>query len=748
MTARGALAQPRSKSAVSVAENSARELLAVRELQEGQRRTGAYLLATLCSITAVIAIANPLDGFGSIYHWFAVPCLIAGFSLGFSAAMSAATIALVWGVAFDHVGLSAEVIAGIVETLAVTALAKRLPAVLAASAFWLTVWPVTILLGPISISYAGWGGIIAVSAAALWATTASRFASLYPKRRPPYTLRITLLSTILGISVWISSLLLCALYISTTTSVRAADQAALSQAANLAQLTLDEFVDEHRRGLSTAADLIATPWGSQDTWLLLNAIRTQFPGFISLLIADDSGKLKAASFSGDRQRDSVLRDSAQSVADREYFKQAMQHDAVFVSGGFRGRGFGSDALVAISLRTTQPDGEVLVIEGSISLDNLRKRLVGAVDSGTGVLLVDGASRILASNDTNFPTLTPVDLGSLPADSQSRPIAGTQWLLILMDDQGYLEAASSASHVSLAGLMLAIMLVIGIVVRKSERLASHLSSVENGIARVFGGLGDYVPNLRLAKDAPAEFHRLIDSVNEHRRTHGETARTRRKDRSTDEPGVSGMENKPEFSAWATFTVDVSDPALRLMLKTQLEHLGLQSTVDLTPDLAFADATGRAASAVVHTVFVGPAIGEENGMTLPAIPSDILDTIAREVFSNHTTGLDQEIVAELESLRPDAHEFLSGVGRHALDELRGLVDSEPGAIGPEQLHRLKGTFASLGASALALALESAEEFMQDSAVITAEYVGRVRVAAWLFAANLDRLNSPSLEIVDGP
>lgn len=93
--------------------------------------------------------------------------------------------------------------------------------------------------------------------------------------------------------------------------------------------------------------------------------RKIYPVFLTMLAADADGRIVAAA-SGDNAR--VL---GMSVADREYFVAAVRTRQSFVSGVFRGRGFGSDLIVAISVPVFAADGRlILVVEGSLDLRKL------------------------------------------------------------------------------------------------------------------------------------------------------------------------------------------------------------------------------------------------------------------------------------------------------------------------------------------------------------------------------------------
>ena len=102
---------------------------------------------------------------------------------------------------------------------------------------------------------------------------------------------------------------------------------------------------------------------------LLEQQHTNYPGWITMLATDATGKIVARS---PRHRLDGQMLSSGNVSDREYFRQPKNTGQPFISNVFLGRGFGNDPIVAIScpvFRNGQFQG---IIEGSLHLRKFRE----------------------------------------------------------------------------------------------------------------------------------------------------------------------------------------------------------------------------------------------------------------------------------------------------------------------------------------------------------------------------------------
>lgn len=171
----------------------------------------------------------------------------------------------------------------------------------------------------------------------------------------------------------------------------------------------EQYIDNHQKVIENAARYFSISNGSpQELQPLLSDLHKNYPGFISMLITDNQAKIIAASPAirlNDAKNNNV------TVKDRDYFIESFYNQRVFISSVFLGRGFGNDAIVAISApyydkqNTLQPLG---IIEGSLDL-----KYFSAIDydfnqqKNQSIILTDETNNIIyASEKLNLNVLSP------------------------------------------------------------------------------------------------------------------------------------------------------------------------------------------------------------------------------------------------------------------------------------------------------------------------------------------------------
>lgn len=171
----------------------------------------------------------------------------------------------------------------------------------------------------------------------------------------------------------------------------------------------EQYIDNHQKVIENAARYFSIANGTpSDLQPLLSNLHQNYPGFISMLITDNQAKIIAASPAirlNDANNNNII------VKDRDYFIESFYNQRVFVSSVFLGRGFGNDAIVAISApyydkqNTVQPLG---IIEGSLDL-----KYFSAIDydfnqqKNQSIILTDETNNIIyASEKLNLNVLSP------------------------------------------------------------------------------------------------------------------------------------------------------------------------------------------------------------------------------------------------------------------------------------------------------------------------------------------------------
>lgn len=209
-------------------------------------------------------------------------------------------------------------------------------------------------------------------------------------------------------------------------------RAQLVEAASSIAARIDADVDMHRRAIQMAA---AEPGRATPAELQarLGRYHASYPGFLTMLATDSAGFVIVRQ--PDRARDGRPFPAAPtSVADRPYFRVPRATMRPFISGVFRGRGFGSDVIVALSAPIrTEGGGFGGVVEGSLDLSRQRRFAEHALRiPGITVLAIDPAGQVVFSVNTGAnPAMSPAPgwvRGIPPSSARSGPLAGKRHLV--------------------------------------------------------------------------------------------------------------------------------------------------------------------------------------------------------------------------------------------------------------------------------------------------------------------------------
>lgn len=129
---------------------------------------------------------------------------------------------------------------------------------------------------------------------------------------------------------------------------------------------IENYVDEHTKSIAQIANKLSfiEPSGYADALVKVHEL---YPGFLTMLIADQDAKLVTSSPSALMDN---LPKTGFTIADRAYFSQAFFQQLLYISPVFLGRGFGSDPIIAISapIYAKNNDNPVGIVEGSLNLN--------------------------------------------------------------------------------------------------------------------------------------------------------------------------------------------------------------------------------------------------------------------------------------------------------------------------------------------------------------------------------------------
>ena len=176
---------------------------------------------------------------------------------------------------------------------------------------------------------------------------------------------------------------------------RHATQARLTRRSAGLQIEVDDYLSRHRDAIFALAATMPHVAKADTRQAAFRAYHQAYPGFLTMIATDSGGRVQFAL----RQNGAVEAPaSGDSVADREYFRKAMESRSGYVSGAFRGRQLGNDPVVAISWALVGSTGAAAgVIEGSLDLERLRQFEMNPRIPGQSIAVLDADRRIVYSS---------------------------------------------------------------------------------------------------------------------------------------------------------------------------------------------------------------------------------------------------------------------------------------------------------------------------------------------------------------
>ncbi len=313
---------------------------------------------------------------------------------------------------------------------------------------------------------------------------------------------------------------------------RATAEAALRSSVGHLQARLDTHLDYEMRGISAAADALASsplrpgaaPAGGAglDAWLARQAVSQ--PAVEGLFVADATGRVVGAASAQGEAAEVPARHA--SLLDREYFREPMRTGRPFLSGLSLAHVTHDQALVVAAPigRAGRPAG---VLGGVLRLPAF-EHFVGEVRGpDTRVQILDPSGFVVASSDPDGePLRSPARAAAVaPLIASSRPIDGTPFWYEAPDGTTRLAAVVRTPHgwrgvvdmprtavyagawrSSLVALLLAsgALVIAGVVVAHRVR---RITRPLEGLVAAAAGLGDADTPLPAFDGAPDEVARL-------------------------------------------------------------------------------------------------------------------------------------------------------------------------------------------------------------------------------------------------
>ena len=182
----------------------------------------------------------------------------------------------------------------------------------------------------------------------------------------------------------------------------------------------NRYLDEHKRAIANISFQLSQNVNNQQAHEALAALHELYPGFLTMLIANEQGNIELAS---PAKVMSGLAGKHLSIKDRDYFIHAMEQQQLYVSPVFLGRGFGSDPIVAISApfySLENPNSPIGIVEGSLNVNQFGMYDIDGHDNNEAKIVVtDQNDRVIyASSMLNLLPLSTFTYKELSTNNSS------------------------------------------------------------------------------------------------------------------------------------------------------------------------------------------------------------------------------------------------------------------------------------------------------------------------------------------
>jgi len=300
--------------------------------------------------------------------------------------------------------------------------------------------------------------------------------------------------------------------------------------ARLTAASIDEFIDAHVAGLALLTDVRAP--GSDDWTADLAHLHSRYPLFLTLLATDRNGTIHAVHPPARRPPG-----PARNVADRAYFRVPARTGKPYVSNAFRGRGMGTEPLVAISAPLRREGAFDGVVEGSVRVDTIAgSHALPLRQRGYEFLLVDRIGQVIyASSGLPYRFLQPVggtsfmasrtrsrhDLGgaqrhaAVLSDGSAAFVAQSQmqsgWTLLLFAPET--QVVGAARERALAMSVLLVLVTLGVIAASWRQMRLLAGSMQRLLEALQGvALGGSLDTRRIRR-MPEELQPLALAISD-------------------------------------------------------------------------------------------------------------------------------------------------------------------------------------------------------------------------------------------
>lgn len=281
----------------------------------------------------------------------------------------------------------------------------------------------------------------------------------------------------------------------------------MTQRSQVMTTELSRFLENHSGAISNTAKSLglAQKYGASLNDLAaptLANLAQEFPEFLTFLIADENGSITHAYPTNLLSRAKRLNQA--SVAQRDYFQQAISSGQTYLSQAFQGRGFGNDPIVAISSPLYDGNGRLVgILEGSLNLSSFVEYDSRNLPLFWTVYQDRDGKVVYASPELRLEALQQPDMTPCQADTCFARVnaMGRDWfkaqavdpvsgwtVTMLFEKSSYM--ALSADYVRWALVLLVALALVGIVV--GSRVAQIFARPIRELMKTFAGYSPETP----------------------------------------------------------------------------------------------------------------------------------------------------------------------------------------------------------------------------------------------------------------
>jgi len=177
----------------------------------------------------------------------------------------------------------------------------------------------------------------------------------------------------------------------------------LSDSAQNINKQIDDYLQSYLRAVRISGHSISQ---GVDINLILEQLVEMHDGFRTSIYI--SPQAEVVNFYPQLLGDSFVGDFP-SVADREYFIEAPSHPKGYISSVFKGRGFGNEPIVALSVPVYEFDALVGVLEASLKFESFEQFIPTLLSHHGELLILDAKQQVVYSSlGSEFSTLDIID----------------------------------------------------------------------------------------------------------------------------------------------------------------------------------------------------------------------------------------------------------------------------------------------------------------------------------------------------